>query len=114
MEQNAVTKTFVKAMGVSVAAAALAMFAAGASAQEKKAATTPAPAAKAAAAAKKPAACNSLKEEAGCKVRTDCQWVGAVVDTKTKKEKRKAYCRAAPKVMAKTPEPKKPEPKKKP
>jgi hypothetical protein len=38
-------------------------------------------------------ACNSVKEEFQCKDRQDCQWVAAVVDSKTGKEKRKAYCR---------------------
>ena len=46
--------------------------------------------------APKPPACNSLKEELACKARDDCQWVAAVVDSKTGKEKRKAYCRKAP------------------
>jgi hypothetical protein len=46
--------------------------------------------------APKPPACNSLKEESACKARDDCQWVAAVVDSKTGKEKRKAYCRKAP------------------
>ena len=46
--------------------------------------------------APKPPACNTLKEEIACTPRTDCQWVSAVVDTKTGKEKRKAYCRRAP------------------
>ena len=46
--------------------------------------------------APKPPACNSLKEETACKGRDDCQWVAAVVDSKTGKEKRKAYCRRKP------------------
>jgi hypothetical protein len=46
--------------------------------------------------APKPAACNAMKEEFQCKDRNDCQWVAAVVDSKTGKEKRKAYCRKAP------------------
>jgi hypothetical protein len=46
--------------------------------------------------APKPPACTTLKEESGCKPRDDCQWVAAVVDSKTGKEKRKAYCRKAP------------------
>jgi hypothetical protein len=44
----------------------------------------------------KPPACNTLKEEFACKGRDDCTWVAAVVDAKTNKEKRKAYCRRAP------------------
>lgn len=46
--------------------------------------------------APKPPACTTLKEESGCRGREDCQWVAAVVDSKTGKEKRKAYCRRAP------------------
>jgi hypothetical protein len=46
--------------------------------------------------APKPPACTTLKEESACKARDDCQWVAAVVDSKTGKEKRKAYCRKAP------------------
>ena len=46
--------------------------------------------------APKPPACTTLKEESACKAREDCQWVAAVVDSKTGKEKRKAYCRNAP------------------
>ena len=48
----------------------------------------------------KPPACNSLKDEAGCAARADCTWVAASIDTKTQKEKRKAYCRAKPKPKA--------------
>ena len=46
--------------------------------------------------APKPPACTTLKEESACKAREDCQWVAAVVNSKTGKEKRKAYCRKAP------------------
>ena len=49
----------------------------------------------------KPAACNSMKEQVGCAARTDCSWIAASVDSKTGKEKRKAYCRAKPKAKAK-------------
>jgi hypothetical protein len=45
---------------------------------------------------KKPPACSTLKDEAACKAREDCQWVAAVVDSKTGKEKRKAACTRAP------------------
>ena len=47
--------------------------------------------------APKPAACKTLTDEFGCKGRDDCQWVSAVVDSKTGKEKRRAYCRTGPK-----------------
>jgi len=46
--------------------------------------------------APKPPACNTLKKKTACKARDDCQWVAAVVDSKTGKEKRKAYCRRKP------------------
>jgi hypothetical protein len=45
-------------------------------------------------------ACNAIGEEAKCKADTKCSWVAALVDSKTGKQKRKAYCRtksAAPK-----------------
>ena len=48
-------------------------------------------------AAPKPAACKSMKAEADCTGRDDCNWVQASVDKKTGKEKRKAYCRVKPK-----------------
>ncbi len=50
---------------------------------------------------KKSPACSTLKEEGACKTRDDCMWVAALIDAKTQKEKRKAYCRAAPKPAAK-------------
>jgi hypothetical protein len=52
-------------------------------------------------AAPKPAACNSLKAEGECEARQDCTWVAAVMDKKSGKEKRRAYCRAKPKAPAK-------------
>jgi len=45
----------------------------------------------------KPPACNTLKEEDGCKAREDCQFIAASIDSKTQKVKRKAYCRSKPK-----------------
>ena len=48
----------------------------------------------------KPPACNTLKDETGCGAREDCTWVAASIDTKTQKEKRKAYCRSKPKAKA--------------
>lgn len=95
METTAVHKTLVKTLGISVATAALAMFAYGASAQEKK--TAP---------AKKPAACKTIKGQADCEARTDCSWVAESKDAKGK-VKAKAYCRAKPKEPAKKAEPKK-------
>jgi hypothetical protein len=46
--------------------------------------------------APKPPACKTVTEEDTCKGRDDCTWVSAAVDSKTGKEKRKAYCRRAP------------------
>jgi hypothetical protein len=96
METTAVHKTLVKTLGISVATAALALMAYGASAQEKK--KEPA--------AAKPAACKTIKAQAGCEGRTDCSWVAESKDDKGK-VKAKAYCRAKPKEPAKKPEPKK-------
>ena len=90
-------KALIKTLEISAATAVLALFAYAAQAQAPKPKEP----------AKKPPACNSLKDESACKARTDCQWVSAVVDEKTKKEKRKAYCRTAPKPPAKKEEPKK-------
>jgi hypothetical protein len=104
-EMTAVRKTLLKTLGISVATAALAVFAYGASAQEKKAAA-PTPA------ATKAPACKTIKAQAGCEARTaDCTWVAESKDDKGK-VKAKAYCRAKPKEAAKKPEPKKAEPKK--
>lgn len=72
-------------------------------AQEKKA-PAPAPAAKTAP-AKPKSACNAVATEAACKADSTCQWIAALVDDKGK-QKRKAYCRTAPKPPAKK-EPKK-------
>jgi hypothetical protein len=48
-------------------------------------------------AAKKPvkakSACNALTEETACKANDACRWVAAIMDAKTGKQKRKAYCR---------------------
>ena len=92
METTAVHKTLVKTLGISVATAALALFAYGASAQEKKAARTPPK--------KTPPACKTIKAQAGCEARTaDCTWVAESKDDKGK-VKAKAYCRAKPKEPA--------------
>ena len=48
---------------------------------------------------KKPPACNSLKTQAACEAREDCQWIAAVM--KDGKQTRAAYCRAKPKTPAK-------------
>ena len=84
-----------KVLGAVAAAATIAMFGLVADAQEK-AAPKAAPAAKAAK-PKPPPKCNSLKDEAACKARDDCNWVAAVMDKAGKKVTRKAYCRANPK-----------------
>jgi hypothetical protein len=81
-----------KALKLSAAALILSAFAyGGVSAAEKKKKE----------AAPKPAVCNSLKAEGECEARQDCTWVAAVMDKKSGKEKRRAYCRAKPKAPAK-------------
>ena len=93
METTAVQKTLVKTLGISAAAAMLALFAYGASAQEKKAETAKKPPA--------PPVCKTIKAQAGCETRTaDCTWVAESKDDKGK-VKAKAYCRAKPKEPAK-------------
>lgn len=37
--------------------------------------------------------CNSITEETACKADTTCTWIAASVDSKTGKQKRKAYCK---------------------
>ena len=48
-------------------------------------------------AAKKPvkakSTCNAITEETACKANDTCRWVAALMDAKTGKQKRKAYCR---------------------
>ncbi len=74
-----------RSLSIGAAAIVLAALAyGGVSAEEKKAEP-------------KPPACRSVKMEADCTARDDCSWVAASVDTKTGKEKRKAYCRTKPK-----------------
>ena len=81
----------IKLLQLSAAALVLSAFAYGSvSAAEKKKE-----------AAKRPPACNSLKVEKECEARDDCTWVAAVMDKKSGKEKRRAYCRAKPKAPAK-------------
>jgi hypothetical protein len=84
--------TFRSGLGAAAAAVALAFLACGAiaQAQEKKAE----PAAKT---AKPKSVCNSITEEAACKANATCAWVAALMDAKTGKQKRKAYCRTKPK-----------------
>ena len=85
-------------LGISAAAAALALFAYGAQAQQK----APEKAAPKAAAQPK---CKTIKQQAGCEGRTDCSWVAESKDAKGK-VKAKAYCRAKPKEAAKKQAPK--------
>ena len=87
-----------------LAVAAL-MIGVAAQAQEKKAE----PAAKTEKKAKPKSVCNSIAEEAACKANATCAWVAALMDAKTGKQKRKAYCRTQAKATAK----KKTEPAKK-
>jgi hypothetical protein len=48
-------------------------------------------------AAKKPAktksACNVIKEQMACQANASCRWIAPIMDEKTGKQKRKAYCR---------------------
>lgn len=92
-------------LGCTAAAAMIALFAIGAEAQEKKAETTKTE--------KKPAACKSLKTQAPCEVRSDCNWVTATKDGDGKVTKR-AYCRGntVKKADAKKADAKKADPKK--
>ena len=76
-------KLLIRGIGLAATAALIVVVSYGASAQEKKAP------------AKKPAACNTLKDETACKARDDCNWVAESKDDKGK-VKRKAYCRANP------------------
>jgi len=78
-----VNKLLIRGIGLAATAALIVVVSYGASAQEKKAP------------AKKPAACNTLKDETACKARDDCNWVAESKDDKGK-VKRKAYCRANP------------------
>jgi len=81
----------IKILQLSAAALVLSAFAyGGVSAAEKKKEAAP-----------RPPACNSLKDEKACEARDDCSWVSAVMDKKSGKEKRRAYCRAKPKMPAK-------------
>lgn len=51
-------------------------------------------------------ACNALTEETACKANDTCRWVAALMDAKTGKQKRKAYCRTQAKsVKTKSTEP---------
>ena len=79
-----------KGLGLSGAALAFVLLGGGVQAQAPKADTTKAMT------AKKPAACKTLKAQAGCEERSDCSWVGESKDAKGK-VKAKAYCRSKPK-----------------
>ena len=83
-----------------LAVAAL-MIGVAAQAQEKKAE----PAAKTEKKAKPKSVCNSIAEEAACKANATCAWVAALMDAKTGKQKRKAYCRTKPKPPTKKKDP---------
>jgi hypothetical protein len=87
-------------LGAMAAAVVLALGVA-AHAQEKKAE----PAAKTEKKAKPKSVCNSIGEEAACKANATCAWVAALMDAKTGKQKRKAYCRTKPKPPTKKKDP---------
>jgi hypothetical protein len=88
-----------------VAAAAVMTLSLSAEAQKAPEKAEPkAPAAKAEKAEKKvkpKSACNALTEEKACTDNASCQWIKALVDKGTGKQKRKAYCRTKSKTAAK-------------
>jgi len=67
---------------------------------QQKAPEKPAPA-KTEKKVKAKSACNAITEEAACKADATCAWVAALMDAKTNKQKRKAYCRTKPKAPVK-------------
>ena len=46
-------------------------------------------------------ACNQISDEAKCKADATCSWIAALTDSKSGKQKRKAYCRTKSKPPAK-------------
>ena len=74
-------KTSAKLLGV---AAAVAVLLVGASGMAQDAAKKP---------GKTKSACNAITEETACKAKDTCRWIAAIMDEKTGKPKRKAYCR---------------------
>jgi hypothetical protein len=96
-----VRKLLLKSLGISAAAAAVALFGYAAQVQAQAGKKEePKAAAKKEPAKKPPPACGTLKTEAACKAREDCNWTPEGVDAKTKK-KTKAACKAKPKEPAK-------------
>lgn len=69
---------------LSVLAAAL-LLGPAAQAQQKSSQSSPAKAGK--------SACNQIGDESKCRADATCSWIGALTDSKTGKQKRKAYCR---------------------
>jgi hypothetical protein len=82
-------------------AAAILMLGSAAQAQTKAPEKAPAPKADTKAKPKPKSACNAITDEAACKANTTCSWIAALVDAKTGKQKRKAYCKTKPKPPAK-------------
>jgi len=62
---------------------------------QQKAPQSPAPKATA------KSACNQISDEAKCTAEATCSWIAALTDSKTGKQKRKAYCRTKSKPPAK-------------
>lgn len=89
-----------KKLIVAAAAVALVFGAYSANAQQK-APEKAAPAKTEKKPAKAKSACNAMTEEAACKADATCTWVAALMDAKTNKQKRKAYCKSKPKPPAK-------------
>ena len=79
-----------------VASAAAAALLVGASALAQDATKKP---------AKAKSACNAITEETACKANESCRWIAAIMDEKTGKQKRKAYCRGQGTAKKKSPPP---------
>lgn len=90
-------------LSATAAAAVLLVAAYSADAQTTKAPekAAPAPAKTEKKAPKAKSACNAIAEEAPCKADATCTWIAALMDAKTNKQKRKAYCKTKPKPPAK-------------
>ena len=73
-------KAIARVLGASAAVAVLLV---GATGIAQDAAKTP----------KTKSACNAITEETACKGNASCRWIAAIMDEKTGKPKRKAYCR---------------------
>src|SRR5262245_51120496 len=96
--QERTMRLFCCTLKLPIIAAALVLGAASVEAQQKAPQTT---APKAAPKAPAKSACNQISDETKCKAETTCSWIAALTDSKTGKQKRKAYCRTKSKPPAK-------------